>query len=192
MSRKPILIAGVVTAAIAAIAAFLLLRQTSTLHGSIIDPPMAAPEIALTDSTGQPLAFRSLEGNVVLLFFGYTNCPDECPLTMANLKRATESMGTDASRTRVLMVTTDPARDTPEELARFVGKFDPSFLGLTGTPQHLNAVWQAYGVTVLDSGETHSNYLYVIDPSGQLVETLPYDTEPVDIAADVKMLLRSD
>jgi protein SCO1 len=184
------IIAGTITLAIAALAAYLYLNQEPSLRGSVIDPPMVAPEISLTGAAGRPLDIRALEGNVVLLFFGYTNCPDVCPLTMANLKRAKDLMGADAERARVVMVTTDPVRDTPEQLAAFVSRFDPGFVGLTDSPERLEPVWKAYGVTVMDGGETHSSYVYVIDPMGRLVETLAADADPAAIAADVKTLLQ--
>jgi protein SCO1/2 len=90
----------------------------------------------------------------------------------------------------VLLITTDPIRDTPEALRDFVGRFNPRFLGLTGTEAQLSKVWKDYGVTVMDGGETHSNYIYVIDRSGMLVETVLADSGPADIAADLRLLLR--
>jgi len=88
------------------------------------------------------------------------------------------------------MVSTDPVRDTPEALAEFMGKFDPSFLGLTGTPEALQKVWKDYGVAVEHGGETHSTFLFVIDPRGDIRETLLPDTESADIAADARVLLQ--
>jgi len=88
-----------------------------------------------------------------------------------------------------VLVTTDPARDTPQALKEFLGRFNKAFLGLTGSTDELNTVWKAYGVTVMDGGETHSNYIYVIDKSGNLVETILPDAGAAEIAADVRTLL---
>jgi len=132
----------------------------------------------------------SQRGKVVLLYFGYVNCPDECPLTMAHQKLALESLGDQARNVQVIMVSTDPARDTALALKQYMEHFDPSFLGLTGTIPELQKAWKDYGVTVEEGGETHSVFLYVIDPAGNVRETFLPDTEPDDIARDVALLLR--
>ena len=160
-----------------------------SLHGAIINPPLPAAEIRLQDFSGQNFTLGSLRGKVVLLYFGYTNCPDECPLTMAHLKLATDRLGTRAQDVRVIMVTTDPKRDTPQALKDWLGKFDPGFIGLSGTADQLAQTWKDYGVTVEDSGETHSYFIYVIDRAGNFRETFLPDSQPGDIASDVQMLL---
>ena len=109
---------------------------------------------------------------------------------MAHLKLALEQLGGSSKEVQVLMVSTDPARDTQQSLKDFLGKFNPTFLGLTGSPEELQKVWKDYGVTVMNGGETHSVYLYVIDPAGDIRETLRLEAEPKDIAADVRLLLR--
>ncbi len=190
MQRKVLLIGlGVLVLLIAVTAAFSLTAKPS-FRGAVISPPWPAPEISLSDDNGQPFTMSAQRGKVVLLYFGYVNCPDECPLTMAHLKLALESIGDQAKDVQVAMVSTDPARDTPQTLKDFMGHFNPSFLGLTGTVPELQKAWTAYGVTVEDGGETHSTYLYVIDPAGNVRETFLPDTEPKDIAADVSLLLK--
>ena len=87
------------------------------------------------------------------------------------------------------MVTTDPARDTPQAMKAFLGKFNPNFLGLPGTPEELAKVWKDYDVTVLDNGETHSSLTYVIDRNGNIRLTFLPDTPPEDIASDLQTLL---
>ena len=174
---------------VGAVAVFALTNKPS-LKGSIINPPWTAPEINLTDHKGQPFALSNQRGKVVLLYFGYVNCPDECPLTMAHLKLARESLGDRAKDVQVIMVSTDPARDTPQALKNFMEHFDPSFLGLTGTPAELQKTWSNYGVTVENGGENHSTFLYVIDPTGNVRETYLPDAEPTDIARDIGLLLK--
>ena len=168
---------------------FEAVRKPS-FKGSLITPPWPAPEIELTDHNGQPFTMSSQHGKVVLLYFGFVNCPDECPLTMAHVKVARESLGNQASKVQVVMVSTDPTRDTPQALKDFMMHFDPTFLGLTGTMDELQKAWKGYGVTVEDSGETHSTYLYVIDPAGNVRETFLPDSEPQDIAHDLKLLIK--
>ena len=189
MDKKILLAAAVATLAIAVIAGLLLLSADRPLQGSVINPPQPAAPVELTNYDGQHFSLGTARGSVVLVYFGYTNCPDECPLTMAHLKLALEILGPKADRARVVMVTTDPARDAPEALGTFMGRFNSAFLGLTGTSDQLARVWKDYGVTVMSGGATHSNYIYVIDPMGNLVETFLPEAEPADIATDVKTLL---
>jgi protein SCO1 len=191
MNRRVLwVLAGVVTVLLVVVA-YLFLNPRTTLTGAVIDPPAPAPDLQLSDQFGKPFSIGGQRGKVVLLYFGYTNCPDECPLTMAHLKLVHDRLGSRAKDLQVIMVTTDPARDTPQALAEFMGKFDPSFLGLTGSTEQLQQAWKDYGVAVEDGGETHSFYVYVIDPAGKFRETFLPDSEPADIAADVDLLLRS-
>jgi protein SCO1/2 len=109
---------------------------------------------------------------------------------MAHLKLARSILGDRAKDVQVVMVSTDPVRDTPEALKNFMEHFDPSFLGLSGRTTELEKVWKDYGVDVEDSGETHSTYLYMIDPAGNVRETFLPDAEPSTIANDIDLLLR--
>jgi protein SCO1/2 len=190
MHRK-LTIVGIGIFAVLALAGVLFaLTSNRSLRGSAINPPWPAPEIKLTDHNGNPFTLSSQKGKVVLLYFGYVNCPNECPLTMAHLKLARSNLGSRANDTQVIMVSTDPARDTPEALKTFMEHFDPSFLGLTGTIPQLQKTWADYGVAVESGGETHSTFLYVIDPSGNVRETFLPDAEPNDIAKDIDLLLK--
>jgi protein SCO1/2 len=190
MNRRLLLIGGGVIIVLIIVAVILFLTSNPALKGAVISPPWQAPDIQLTDHNGQPFSLSSQRGKVVLLYFGYVNCPDECPLTMAHIKLALESLGDRAKDVQVAMISTDPVRDTPQALKEFMAHFDPDFLGLTGTLGELRKAWQDYGVTVLAGGETHSTFLYVIDPAGNVRETFLPDTEPGDIAADVDALLK--
>jgi protein SCO1/2 len=192
MKNRGLWAAAVAIVVIASVALLKFLETNKTLRGSVIDPPMAAPQIELAGSDGTVFRLSDQRGNVTMIFFGYTNCPDECPLAMANLRTALELLGQDGARTRVAMVTTDPARDTPEALRAFLARFNSDFIGLTGSHEELSRVWKAYGVTVMDDGETHSNYIYVIDQDGLLVETALADTIAADLASDVWILLSRD
>jgi protein SCO1 len=190
MQRKTLLVGVSIFVFLLALTAFFYLTGKPSFRGSVITPPWSAPELILTDHNGRSFKMSEQRGRVVLLYFGYVNCPNECPLTMAHLKLALESIGDRARDVQVIMVSTDPVRDTPQALKDFMGHFDPSFLGLTGTPAELQKAWKDYGVTVEAGGETHSTYLYVIDPAGDVRETFLPDTEPGDIAGDVDLLLK--
>ena len=170
-------------------AAVLFITRKQSFHGAVIEPPAPAAEINLTDDNGQPFRLSNLRGKVVLLYFGYTNCPNECPVTMAHLRLAVRLIGSRAENVQVVMVTTDPARDTPDAMKAFLDKFNSNFLGLPGTPDELAKVWKDYSVTVLDNGETHSSFTYVIDQNGNIRLTFLPNTLPEDIASDLKILL---
>ena len=174
---------------LAIISGFMFFTIKPTLHGAVINPPIPAAEIKLTDSNGAQFALSSLRGKVVILYFGYTNCPDECPLTMAHLKLAMDMLGDKSKDVQVVMISTDPARDTAQAMKDFLGKFDSSFVGLVGTPDEMMKVWKDYGVTVEDGGETHSYFIYMIDRGGNFRETFLPDSGPADIAADTRLLL---
>ena len=160
-----------------------------SFKGEVIDPAAAAPEINLTDHNGGPFRLSEMRGKMVLVFFGFTNCVDECPLTAAHLKLTLEMLGEGARDIQVVLVSTDPVRDTPQALQDFLGKFNPTFLGLTGTMDELTQVWDDYGIMVLDGGETHSSFTYVIDNGGNLRLKIDADAAPEDIASDLKVLL---
>jgi len=177
----------VVTLAIVSVVLFINLKPS--FHGAVIDPPIKAADINLTDSNGAPFKLSSLRGKLVLLYFGYTNCPDECPLTMAHLKLAIDNLGARSKDVQVVMVTTDPARDSAQAMKDFLGKFNSNFIGLVGAPDELMKVWKDYGVTVEDGGETHSYFIYMIDQNGNFRETFLPDSLPSDITSDARLLL---
>jgi protein SCO1/2 len=170
--------------------AVVLFTQKKSFHGAVITPPLPAAEIKLTDQNGQPFVLSNLRGKVVLVFFGYTNCPDECPLTMAHLKQTLELLGDRADDVQVVMVTTDPARDTAQALKDWLVRFNPTFLGLLGTPDELAKTYSNYGVLVEDGGTTHSTFVYVIDRAGNLRLTFLSDMYAQDMADDLAILLR--
>jgi protein SCO1/2 len=160
-----------------------------SLKGAVITPPITAAEIQLTDHNGQPFQLSSFRGKVVLVFFGFSHCVNECPATMAIIRQALETVGDASKDVEVVMVSTDPATDTPESMKEFMGRFNPKFLGLLGTPDELAKSWKDYGVTVLDGGETHSSFTYVVDKKGELRETFVPDATPDNVASDLKVLL---
>jgi protein SCO1/2 len=137
------------------------------------------------------------QGKVVLLAFGYTNCPDVCPITLAQFKQIKAGLGSDAESVRFVFITVDPERDTPERLSLFLGSFDPEFSGLTSSRSSLEPVWQEYGVfQQKQAPDSTGNYtvdhtarIYVIDKSGNFRLTYPYDMDASGIIEDVNHLV---
>ena len=175
---------------LAAAIALIVKRSGQTFNGSVINPASPAADFSLTNQNDGTIRLSDYRGKYVLLFFGYSHCTNECPATMAILAKARSELGDQAKNVQVVFVATDPAGDTPQAMGTFLNRFDPTFMGATGTEAALQPVWAAYGVTVLDGGDTHSSYVYLIDPKGNLRLTYAYPSTPEDIAADLKLLFR--
>ena len=151
----------------------------------------------LTNQHGGLTATEDLEGNVVLLFFGYTHCPDVCPATLARLKSVKKALGADAERFRAVFVSVDPQRDTPERLLEYVGFFDPEFIALTGTVDELAAVTKQFGAYFGVPDEQpeaghfvdHSAYSYLIDPLGKVRALYAADDGWEQMLEGVRVLL---
>ncbi len=161
-------------------------------------PGDPAVDLALTDQRGEPFSLESQRDKVVLLYFGYTYCPDFCPTTMLDMMQVGDLLGDNADRTQVVMVSVDPARDTPEHLAEYLEFYDPGFIGLTGSPEATLDATRSYGVMAAPREPAegsdgylvdHSTSLFGIDPEGNLALTWAYGTEPANIAEDVEHLL---
>ncbi|MDK9724611.1 MAG: SCO family protein [Sterolibacteriaceae bacterium MAG5] len=154
-------------------------------------------DFALTDHTGKARHIADYKGKAVVLFFGYTQCPDVCPTTLAGMRDAMKLMGEDAARVQVLFVTLDPARDTPQLLAQYVPWFEPSFVGLWADEATIAATAKEYKVfyTKQPGKEPgsysidHSAASYAFDPQGRLRLTIRHGEAPERIAADLKLLL---
>jgi len=135
--------------------------NTDTYRGGLVTPPLPKPAFVLTDTSGAAFDFRhETEGYVTLLFFGYTYCPDQCPMHMANLSAALKQLPAGvADQVKLVFVTTDPARDSPAVLRRWLDLFDRHFTGLTGTDRAVEAVERAAGVPLaVKTGVAGRNY----------------------------------
>ena len=153
--------------------------------------------LALTDHHGNPRTLAEFRGKVVTLFFGFTQCPDVCPTSLATMSEVMRELGPEAERVQVLFVTVDPERDTQALLANYVPQFDPRFLGLYGDLERTAQVAKDFRVFYRKSGDTsgsnytidHSAGTYVFDPAGRLRLHVRH-AEPADnIAADIRLLL---
>lgn len=165
-------------------------RAEPEFKGSLIDPPLPAADFTLTNSASETTSLADYRGNYVLLFFGYTNCPDVCPATMSVLSKVYGELKTagQADQVQVILVTTDPKNDTPQAMAAFLDHFDPDFTGMTGSKEQLQVVWKDYGVMVMDDGMTHSARVYLIDPQGNIRLTYPSAGLAEDIVSDLQIL----
>ncbi|WP_114969994.1 SCO family protein [Rhodoferax ferrireducens] len=156
-----------------------------------------ARDFALTDHNGQPRSLKDFAGKIVVLFFGYTQCPDVCPTSMAELVEVKKLLGKDGERLQGLFVTVDPERDTPAMLKEYMGNFDPTFLALYTTPEKLEALAKDYkvyfkkvdGKTPTSYTMDHSAGSYVYDTQGKLRLYTRYGSGAPALAADIKLLL---
>jgi protein SCO1/2 len=125
-------------------------QPSDAYRGGLVTPPLPKPRFVLTDSSGSSFDFwKKTQGSVALLFFGYANCPDQCPMHMANISMALKKLPPGlADQVKLVFVTTDPARDTPLALRQWLDHFDRHFIGLTGTESAVDAVQKAAGVPV--------------------------------------------
>ena len=152
--------------------------------------------LELTDHAGKPRRLEEWRGKVVVLFFGFTHCPDVCPTTLAEISHAIKTLGPDAERVQLLMVSVDPERDTPESLAKYVTAFDPRFLGLRGDLAATKKVASEFKIYFekRKQGDSytvdHSAQSYVIDPQGRLRLLVRHDRIARDLAADLRAILR--
>lgn len=167
------------------------------LPGTVFDPPIAVSDFTLTDHNGEAFSLSDLRGKVVMLFFGYTNCPDVCPTTLAEFKRVKTLLGEDAVQVAFVFVSVDGARDTPERLAQYVHAFDPDFIGLTGDDAAIRSAAHDYGVFFQRvSYDNPDNYLvdhtassFVIGPNGDWRIKFSYGSDPAGMAEQIQRLL---
>jgi protein SCO1/2 len=156
-----------------------------------------ASKLALTDQNGQPRTLGDFKGKVTVVFFGYTQCPDVCPATMAELAEVKRSLGQDGDRLQGVFVTIDPERDSAALLKSYMAGFDPSFVALRGTPQQTQAVAKEFkvfyakvpGADANSYTMDHSAGAYVFDPAGHIRLFERYNTPPQALAEDIKRLL---
>lgn len=152
----------------------------------------------LKDHNGQQRSIQDFRGKVVVVFFGYTQCPDVCPTSMTELVEVKKLLGADGDKLQALFVTVDPERDTPELLKAYMANFDPSFLALYTTPTELPALAQNYkiyfkkvdGKTATSYTMDHSAGSYIYDAQGRIRLYARYGSGPQLLAADIRQLLK--
>ena len=174
-----------------------VMPKTEKYRGTLYEPAQSAPDFSLVRSDGSEYHLNQQHGKVVLLFFGYTSCPDVCPTTLAELRKIDSEAANGTNQVQVVFVTVDPERDTPEKIQKYVSIFNPDFIGLSSSESELSPIWKAYGVyreidksTTTATGYlvTHTARLYVIDQDGNLRLSYSYGTATEDIVHDLKIL----
>jgi protein SCO1/2 len=173
--------------------------------GTVFDPPAQAYDFDLERPDGTSYQISDQAGKVVLLFFGYTHCPDVCPVTLNDFREVREALGDQADHVDMLMITVDPERDTPKVIEEYVTRFGPEMIGLSGTEEELVEIWKGYFVyralekpTPSASGGAggegylvdHTSRIYVVDKAGYLRLSYPFGAGAEMILADVRQLLR--
>jgi protein SCO1/2 len=174
---------------------------------ALVEPPVLVQDFTLTSQTGQPLSLSELRGQPVLMFFGYTHCPEECPLTLADFIRVKRELGTQGNEVHFVFVSVDGERDTPSVMAEYLQRFDDRFVGMTGEPDSLRSLGAQFGLlfetVVLGSDgsqrpatDQDENYFvnhispsFLIDQDGYLSHVFFYGTKPNVIASSLRQLL---
>lgn len=171
--------------------------QATKFQGVDLSGVDYARDLPLTDQNGQRRSIKDFAGKVVVVFFGYTQCPDVCPTTMSELVEVKRSLGADGARLQAVFVSVDPERDTPELLKAYMANFDPSFIALRGSPEELTTVARDFkiyykrvdGSTPGSYTMDHSAGSYVYDTAGRLRLYHRYGSGVQALAADVRTLL---
>jgi len=171
--------------------------ERAPLHGMTIPDVQSAPALVLRDSRGRTFDLAAERGKVVLLYFGYTHCPDACPTTLADFARARRILGAKSDQLRFVFVSVDPERDTPALIASYAWQFDSTFTGLASTATQLDTIKTAWGFTVAKEemegmagyGVTHPAGVFFVDRQGKVRFVFAPGTKSEDLAADLKRLL---
>jgi|SRR5690554_1519801 protein SCO1/2 len=180
------------------VSANFVLHQASEARfaGTLLDPPLAVQDFELSGANG-PVKRSDFQGKIVVLFFGYTSCPDVCPTTLASLKKALQLLGDEAESVQVIMVAIDPERDTPDRVSQYVSGFNPSFVGLSGTLEQIAEVASRYGIYYARADSTsdggylvdHTATVSVLDREGRTRLLWSFGTTPEEMASDLRRLL---
>ncbi|MEO7217746.1 MAG: SCO family protein [Gemmatimonadaceae bacterium] len=169
-----------------------------SFHGTTYEPPETAPVVNLKTATGADFSLANEKGSVVLLFFGYTHCPDICPTTLSDWARVKAALGRDASRVRFVFISVDPARDDPATLKSYVSRFDPDFIGATADTATLARIEKSFHVessreeskSASGYDVTHPSQTFVVDRNGDLRILYSFGMATNDVVSDIRQLLR--
>jgi protein SCO1 len=174
-----------------------------TPGGLVLDPPRPVADFTLTDPDGKPFSISSLHGKAVILFFGYTHCPDVCPLTLGDFKAIKKNLQEKspqlAERTAFVFISVDGKRDTPDVMKPYVTAFDPAFIGLTGDPDKVASIGLVFGAKAEIEAPTdnadaytvaHTSFTYLLDPQGRWAEAFPFQTPKDVIAGEIERVLQ--
>lgn len=187
------MMAGLVTGTLASAAC----ERAPRFDGVAVDPPRPMPTFAFRLADGSEFSTAPRAGRPLVLFFGYTHCPDVCPTTLADWKRVRQTLGSRADSVRFVFVTVDPDRDTPAVAQRYAQQYDRTFVGVSGDAPVTARIMEAFGVAAAkEEGSAASGYLvshssqaFLMDDAGRLVALYPFGTRWEALAADLDRLL---
>lgn len=199
MDKKLIWTGGVILliVVIAATLSFFFAKPPSFRGTLYAEPFPLAADFVLTQADGTQFRLSDQKGKVVLLFFGYTSCPDVCPTTLAEMKMVLDKLGDASKDVQVVFVSVDPDRDTSEKMQTYVEHFNPAFIGLSGSIQELEPIWADYSITreAVESDSAfgviinHTARVFLVDPQGNMHLTFAYQTPVEDIVHDIHLVL---
>ena len=195
MPRRPLLVfAALILLTAAALGGYAWLhRQPSLQHGTGV--ALVGGPFTLTDQNGKRVTEKDFLGKYMLVFFGYTYCPDICPTELQVMMAALDTIGSEADKVQPVFISIDPARDTPKVLNTYVSNFGPRLIGLTGTTDEVAAAAKAYRVYYAKAGTSssatdylmdHSSIIYLMGPDGRFVKHVPYTTDAAKLAEAIK------
>jgi protein SCO1/2 len=180
-----------------ALAVLVLSSCGEPLRGIVFDDPEPAATLRLTGAGGETFDLAAARDTVVLLYFGYTHCPDVCPTTLADWARAKRALGDEAGRVKFVFVSVDPDRDTPEVARAYARQFDSTFVGLTGTDAELEAIKTAWRIAAYPEGDprtrdytvAHPAHTFLVDRRGRLLVLYEPGVRGEELAEDLRKLL---
>ncbi len=199
LARRLVLAASALLVILVAIGLIAWRNLPPELHGIQLESPRVAEDFTLPTSTGETMSLSDFRGKYVVVFFGYTYCPDACPTTLNDLQQMTKAMTPEqVENTQVVMISVDPERDTPQQLATYLDYFDPNFIGMTGTVQEIQPIASQFGIFFeRQPGSENTGYLVdhssavtLIDPEGRVRMIFTYGTKGEDMASDLSYLMR--
>jgi protein SCO1 len=198
MFKRALFVAGVFLLLLTGGLTWTEFMRPYEFHGSVLQTPKLEGGVVLRSAVG-PVRLSDYAGKIVLLYFGYTSCPDVCPTSLAKLKEALSELSPEeAAQVQVIFISVDPARDTLEKLEQYAHVFGSDFIGASGTRNEIDLIAQSFGVYYkintpdADGNYTvdHSSFIYVIDRQGRLVMIWGHDAQPDEISTDLRYLLK--
>lgn len=197
MPRRSILVLAAILLLLAAGVGGYALVSTQLHRQQGSGVALVGGPFSLTNQNGQRVTEKDFLGKYMLVFFGYTYCPDVCPTELQVMTAALDQMGPDADRIQPIFVSIDPERDTPSVLKSYVENFGPRLVGLTGTPEDVAGIAKAYRVYYAKAGNAsgndylmdHSSIIYLMGPDGRFVKHMPFTTDATKLAQELKEAL---
>ena len=198
MDRRVLIIAGLILIIGLGVIGYQQISAGPIYKGQVVEPPQAAPAFTLQSADG-PVSLADFSGKTVLIYFGYSFCPDVCPTTLGDLKKVYTQLGEQSDRVQVIFVSVDPRRDTPGRMGEYAHFFHPEFLGLSGSMDDITTVTEAYNIHFhYNDAQSQTNYtvdhtsiVLVIDGEGNERLIWQHGTSVEDMVSDLKKLLAS-